>query len=88
MPVSSSSGPDLAWFKSSYSGGNTTECVEAAFVPSGVCIRDSKHPEGPQLPVAAEAWATFIAAAALRDGIWQRSPSHSLWNGTPGMGLL
>ncbi|MFF8971525.1 DUF397 domain-containing protein [Streptomyces sp. NPDC014995] len=47
-------GPQLAsepvWFKSSYSGGNATEYVEAAFVPKGVLVRDSKVPEGPRSP--------------------------------------
>lgn len=50
----------LVWFKSSYSGGNTTECVEAAFVPSGVLVRDSKRPEHPHLTVSADAWTGFV----------------------------
>ncbi|WP_071528729.1 DUF397 domain-containing protein [Streptomyces mutabilis] len=53
---------ELIWFKSSYSGGNTTECVEAAFVPSGVLIRDSKQPAGPRFSVSAEAWHRFLTA--------------------------
>ncbi|WP_332112420.1 DUF397 domain-containing protein [Streptomyces gossypiisoli] len=60
---------ELLWFKSSYSGGNATECVEAAFVPSRVLIRDSKRPECPHLAVSAEAWASFLAlAVVLTDG--------------------
>ena len=51
------------WFKSSYSGGNATECVEAAFVPIGVLIRDSKQPEGPMVTVSTESWRTFLAAS-------------------------
>lgn len=51
-----------AWFKSSHSGGNTTECVEAAFVPSGVLIRDSKQPEGPWVRVSTRAWDWFVTA--------------------------
>ncbi|MES5823544.1 DUF397 domain-containing protein [Streptomyces sp. RG80] len=50
------------WFKSSYSGGNTTECVEAAFIPSGVLVRDSKQPQREMLRVSAAAWANFVAA--------------------------
>ncbi|MEU5772394.1 DUF397 domain-containing protein [Streptomyces venezuelae] len=50
------------WFKSSYSGGNTTECVEAAFIPGGVLIRDSKRADGPRLQVSSAAWARFVAA--------------------------
>ncbi|MFJ7078110.1 DUF397 domain-containing protein [Streptomyces sp. NPDC098781] len=48
------------WFKSSYSGGNATECVEAAFVPCGVLIRDSKRPKHPHLTVSARAWSGFL----------------------------
>ncbi|MDX3669158.1 DUF397 domain-containing protein [Streptomyces europaeiscabiei] len=55
--------PEHAWFKSSYSGANTTECLEAAFVPAGVLIRDSKRPEGPHVAVAAAAWGRFVAAS-------------------------
>ncbi|MEV6834210.1 DUF397 domain-containing protein [Streptomyces sp. NPDC051133] len=52
---------DLAWFKSSYSGGNATECVEAAVVPAGVLLRDSKQPGGARLAVSADAWREFLA---------------------------
>lgn len=52
-----------AWFKSSYSGGNTTECVEVAVAGSAtVLIRDSKHPVGEPIAVPPEAWADFIAS--------------------------
>lgn len=54
---------DHAWLKSSYSGGNMTECVEAVPVPAGVLIRDSMRPEGPYVAVSAEAWARFIASS-------------------------
>lgn len=49
------------WFKSSYSGGNATECVEAAFVSSRVLVRDSKRPQGSHMSVPAEAWVKFVA---------------------------
>ncbi|MER7056789.1 DUF397 domain-containing protein [Streptomyces sp. NPDC000351] len=62
MPTADHHHTDLNWFKSSHSGGNTTECVEAAFVPSGVLIRDSKQPEGPCLSVSASAWRCFLTA--------------------------
>ncbi|MFJ2902791.1 DUF397 domain-containing protein [Streptomyces sp. NPDC091279] len=51
-----------AWFKSSYSGGNTTECVEAAFVIPGVLVRDSKTGNGPAVPIPNTAWTTFVQA--------------------------
>ncbi|GHF03313.1 hypothetical protein GCM10014715_69530 [Streptomyces spiralis] len=65
MPADPSFPHELAWFKSSHSGGNTTECVEAAFVPSGgVLIRDSKWPEGSCLAVSEGAWEWFVTAQA------------------------
>jgi hypothetical protein len=53
--------PRLAWVKSSYSNGAGGECVETAFVPSGVFVRDSKRPRHTRLTVSAEAWAAFVA---------------------------
>ncbi|MFJ8142119.1 DUF397 domain-containing protein [Streptomyces sp. NPDC096013] len=50
-----------AWFKSSYSGANTTECVEAAFAPAGVLVRDSKNVGGPVLAIRVGAWHRLIA---------------------------
>jgi len=58
-----------SWFKSSYSGGNATECVEAAFVSRGVLIRDSKNPDSAWLQVSAQAWERFVAT-----GSWRTSP--------------
>jgi hypothetical protein len=49
------------WFKSSYSGGSNTECVETAIHHAGVDVRDSKDPGGPVLAFPAAAWAAFIA---------------------------
>ncbi|MGW2894249.1 DUF397 domain-containing protein [Streptomyces sp. NPDC001212] len=54
---------EVHWFKSSYSGGSGTECVEAAFVPSGVLVRDSKQPGHPHLTVSVRAWTRFVAGA-------------------------
>jgi len=51
------------WFKSSYSGGNTTECVEVAFISSGVLVRDSKRPDLARLAISLEGWASFLAEA-------------------------
>ncbi|MGW2260404.1 DUF397 domain-containing protein [Streptomyces sp. NPDC001780] len=51
----------LAWFKSSYSGGNDGEsCVEVATTPGTVHVRDSKNIEGPHLALAPNAWADFV----------------------------
>ena len=36
---------DLKWIKSSYSGGQSTNCVEIAALPNGGrAVRDSKNP--------------------------------------------
>ncbi|WP_416974929.1 DUF397 domain-containing protein [Streptomyces sp. 4F14] len=55
-------GPTLAWFKSSYSGGNTTECVECAGTGHGTLVRDSKQPDTAVIAVRKQAWSSFITA--------------------------
>ncbi|POX55404.1 DUF397 domain-containing protein [Streptomyces sp. Ru71] len=58
---------ELAWFKSSYSGGNDgNSCVEIAHAPGTVHVRDSKHTTGPQLALTATAWANFVTYASGR----------------------
>jgi hypothetical protein len=47
------------WRKSSRSGG-TDNCVEVAWVPGHVGVRDSKDPTGPILDVKATAWRAFV----------------------------
>ncbi|ARF80919.1 DUF397 domain-containing protein [Kitasatospora aureofaciens] len=54
----------LAFRKSSYSGGNDN-CVECAFLPEAVAIRDSKDPSGPALAFDRAAHASFIQAVAI-----------------------
>ncbi|MFJ2233401.1 DUF397 domain-containing protein [Streptomyces sp. NPDC087859] len=51
----------LQWFKSSYSGDEGGACVEVATQPAVIHVRDSKNPAGPQLTVAPDAWAAFVA---------------------------
>ncbi|MFF7151103.1 DUF397 domain-containing protein [Streptomyces jietaisiensis] len=56
---------ELAWFKSSYSGGNDgNSCVELAVTPGTVHVRDSKHAEGSRLTLGPGAWAEFVAYAS------------------------
>jgi hypothetical protein len=63
MPASTLTASEPRWFKSSYSGGNTTECLECAYVAHGALIRDSKyHPRGPIVAVGSKAWSRFISA--------------------------
>ncbi|WP_414168658.1 DUF397 domain-containing protein [Streptoverticillium reticulum] len=52
--------PREAWFKSSYSGAGTTECVEAAHVDPCTAVRDSKYPCGPVLAFSRAAWSDFV----------------------------
>ncbi|MFF4802589.1 DUF397 domain-containing protein [Streptomyces sp. NPDC001351] len=57
---------NLAWFKSSYSGGNDgNSCVEIAIAPRTIHVRDSKNDTtGPRLAFAPTAWASFVSHAS------------------------
>lgn len=56
---------ELAWFKSSYSGGNDGEsCVEVATTPGTIHVRDSKCLDGPQLALTPDAWSGFVTYAS------------------------
>ncbi|MER6504259.1 DUF397 domain-containing protein [Streptomyces sp. NPDC001455] len=48
------------WFKSSYSGGSGTECVEVADLAGVIGVRDSKRPEEPRVTVRRSTWAEFL----------------------------
>ncbi|MEU0677963.1 DUF397 domain-containing protein [Streptomyces sp. NPDC006172] len=56
----------LKWFKSSYSSNDGPECVELAFTPSTIHIRDSKNQRGPHLAFGTTQWAAFVSFAAGR----------------------
>ncbi|WUW23885.1 DUF397 domain-containing protein [Streptomyces sp. NBC_01463] len=53
---------DTQWFKSSYSGGSGTECIEAAFTSVGASVRDSKRPSSGRFHVGPAAWADFVGS--------------------------
>ncbi|MFF7837475.1 DUF397 domain-containing protein [Streptomyces ossamyceticus] len=57
---------ELAWFKSSYSGAEGGQCVEVAATADAIWVRDSKHPTGPVLAVAPEAWSGLLVLAKHR----------------------
>ncbi|KIF69726.1 hypothetical protein HY68_15870 [Streptomyces sp. AcH 505] len=57
---------DARWYKSSYSGGSGTECVEAAELIHSVAVRDSKDPEGSRLDFLRDSWMGFIIAMQER----------------------
>ncbi len=48
-----------AWRTSSYSGSNGGACVEVGTADLAVAVRDSKHPDGPQLAFPADTWTIF-----------------------------
>jgi uncharacterized protein DUF397 len=52
------------WRKSTRSGPNCDNCVEVAFVPAAVAVRDSKDPRGPVLVFATDGWSAFVGDAA------------------------
>lgn len=47
------------WRRSSYSGGGNTECVEVAFAPRAVGVRDSKN-SASRLAFTPTAWHAFL----------------------------
>lgn len=49
------------WRKSSYSAGDGADCVEVAFGPDLVALRDSKHPDGGQLTLTPAAFRALLA---------------------------
>ena len=57
------------WRKSSYSGSDGGNCVEAApgFITGVVPVRDSKDSQGPALLFTADAFASFVAAVKSGD---------------------
>lgn len=58
---------ELAWFKSSYSGGGGDNCVEVAETSACVLVRDSKDATRPHVTVSAGAWGAFAASAGRGD---------------------
>ncbi len=57
--------PDRQWRKSSRSNGvgSNGDCVEVAFVDTGIAVRDSKNPSGPIMTVAESTWKAFLDRA-------------------------
>jgi Domain of unknown function (DUF397) len=53
-------GPNaVTWRKSSFSGGNGGQCVEAGSLPGGVLVRDTANRDGAVIAFSAGAWAAF-----------------------------
>ncbi|MFE2511611.1 DUF397 domain-containing protein [Streptomyces naganishii] len=55
---------ELAWFKSSYSGGGGGNCVEVAVRTEAVLVRDSKATDRQSLAVSRDAWSAFTTLAS------------------------
>ncbi|MFJ9152155.1 DUF397 domain-containing protein [Streptomyces sp. NPDC102270] len=54
----------LAWFKSSYSGDDSGDCIEVAAAPTTIHVRDSKDTTGPRLALSPTTWSEFVAFAS------------------------
>ncbi|MFD9740341.1 DUF397 domain-containing protein [Umezawaea sp. NPDC059074] len=55
---------EFVWRRSSYSGGGGNECVEIAFPPARVAVRDSKDPEGTVLTFPRAALDALLGSLA------------------------
>ncbi|MEU1294926.1 DUF397 domain-containing protein [Streptomyces sp. NPDC005840] len=64
MSASPQPAPGAAWFKSSFSGGGTTECVECAPAGHRTLIRDSKRGDEAVITVGIDAWRSFVKSLA------------------------
>jgi Domain of unknown function (DUF397) len=49
----------VSWRKSSYSGNNGGNCVEAGSIPGRVLVRDTQDRAGAVLQFSADAWRVF-----------------------------
>lgn len=66
MSSTNTAHPYGQWFKSSYSGDASGNCVETCPQPGTVYVRDSKRnnePEAPVLGFTPAAWSAFTAHA-------------------------
>lgn len=53
---------ELRWFTSSFSGGSPNNCVEVAFLPGVVAVRDTKDRALPPHRYPAGSWTAFLTA--------------------------
>ncbi|MFI0349553.1 DUF397 domain-containing protein [Actinomadura sp. 9N407] len=52
---------NIRWRKSSHSGSQSGECVEAAAQDETVFVRDSKNPDGPALTLTPGTWHSLLS---------------------------
>lgn len=55
---------ELHWFKSTYSGDDSGDCVQVATCPHTVHVRDSKDLTVPAVAVSSATWTSFVEFAA------------------------
>ncbi|MGW1204420.1 DUF397 domain-containing protein [Streptomyces cyaneofuscatus] len=55
---------ELHWFKSTYSGDDSGDCIEVATCPHTIHVRDSKDLTVPALAVSPATWTSFVEFAA------------------------
>lgn len=61
---------NLNWVKSSYSGGQSANCVEVAALPGGGrAVRDSKDPAGAVLLLSPAQWQCLIKRGLITGGL-------------------
>ncbi|MEV6756715.1 DUF397 domain-containing protein [Streptomyces sp. NPDC051214] len=71
--------PESAWYKSSYSDGTGNYCIEAAELPAGVGVRDSKDKQGPALVFARSTWSTFVTSVSDGNITMKPHPATRAW---------
>jgi hypothetical protein len=62
---------DPQWFTSSFSGGNEANCVEVAFMPGVVAVRDTKDRALTPHRYSTASWSEFLSA--VRAGEFDQS---------------
>ncbi|MEU1002329.1 DUF397 domain-containing protein [Streptomyces tibetensis] len=55
---------ELTWFKSSFSGSQSDDCVEVAVTEQAIHVRDSKDVTHPHLVVNLGGWTRFVQYVA------------------------
>jgi hypothetical protein len=54
--------PEARWRTSTFSGGSGNSCVEVAFLPDAVAVRDTKDRTRPPHRHTPAAWRAFLGA--------------------------
>lgn len=60
------------WFKSSYSAGVGTDCIEISASGGPVRVRDSKDPDGHVLDFSGGEWIAFVREVRRPGGMFER----------------